>query len=135
MSTRCSREAASQSRHCAEWCAPEPGHGMKEAMGRVLGEIGDDEDLGELKEHGLAGDGGLQGRTDGPAKEHGGRHEGEKHGRLDEKVTDHEMGEVRGPSLAEDPLGGQPREEMLEGHEDGGEDEEIQEKPVEAEMI
>ena len=45
------------------------------------------------------------------------------------------MGEIRGPPLAKELLGGEAGEEMLEGHEDGGEDEEIQEKPVEAEMI
>ena len=104
-------------------------------MGRVLGEIGDDEDLDELKESGLGRHRGLQGGTDGPAEKDRGRDQGEQDGGLDEQVADAEMREVRGPSPAEYLLSGQAGEEMLEGHEDSGQDEEVQEKPVETQMV
>ena len=115
--------------------APEQGHLVKEPVDGVLSEIGDQEDLAELQDPGLAGEPILQSRAHRPAEEDRRGHQGQEHRGLDTQMAHREVREVRGPAGPEDLLLGPLGEELLDRHEEHGEDEHVQQEPVEAEVV
>ena len=113
--------------------APEPGHPVEGAVHPVLGEVGEHEDLEHLQRERLALDRPLQRRRLPERRQRGRRQERQEGERLDRQVAHHEVGAVGGPAVAEGRLLRQPREGALEGHEDEGEQEQVQQEPVEPE--
>ena len=114
--------------------APEPGHRVEEAMDRIFGEVGGDDDLQELHDQRLGGHRRLQPGANGPGEEQRRRGHGQQDRQLHEHVADGEVAEIGRPAGAEDRLLGAAREQTLHRHEDEREQQEVEEKPVDAEV-
>ena len=110
---------------------PEPWHVMKGPVHPVLGEVGDEHDLHELQGQRLSRDCILEPRVRGPPKEHrGGQHrEHDRH--LHHQMAHREVHEVGRPALAEDRLIREAGDHALEGDEEQGQHEQVQQEPVE----
>ena len=104
-------------------------------MHRVLRQVGDDKDPDELEHERQARDGVLELGRRRPAEEQRGRRHGEKHGHLDEKMAHAEVPEIGPPAGPEDGLRAQAAEKELQRHEDGGQEKQVEEEPVEADVI
>ena len=113
---------------------PERGHRVKEPMRRVLAEVGDDHHLDKLQRQRLRLDGLMQPGAAGRRRDHGCRHHRQQRRDLDQQVADEEMQRVGGPAGAEHFLGRPLRKQPLERDEDHGEQQQVQQEPVEAQV-
>ena len=95
--------------------APERGHAVERAVDPVLGEVGEDEDRGELDRRGQRRDLGRHRGRARPVEQHHRRLQGQQRDHLDEQRADEEVREVGPPVAAEDRLLRPQREEAAPG--------------------